>query len=181
MAVVDTGIVNHPDLNGVATPAPYVPSGRFVGGYDFISADVGSPSLPLNFVANDGDGRDFDPTDPGDWLAAGDVCEDGFAGPEDSSWHGTHMAGIVAASANNGTGIAGVGWNVRVQPLRALGRCGGALTDIADAIRWAAGLDVAGVPANPTPARVISLSLGSIEQCTAHTQSAVAATSPMSC
>ena len=83
------------------------------------------------------------------------------------------MAGIVAATANNGTGIAGIGWNVRVQPLRALGRCGGALTDIADAIRWAAGLDVAGVPANPTPARVISLSLGSSEPCTAHTQSAV--------
>ena len=60
-----------------------------------------------------------------------------------------------------------------MQPLRALGRCGGALTDIADAIRWAAGLDVAGVPANPTPARVISLSLGSSEPCTAHTQSAV--------
>ncbi len=173
VAVIDTGIVNHPDLNGVVTPAPYVPSGRFVGGHDFISADVGSPTLPLNYVANDGDGRDADPTDPGDWLAAGEVCPDGFAGPEDSSWHGTHMAGVVAATANNGTGIAGIGWNVRVQPLRALGKCGGALTDIADAIRWAAGLDVAGVSPNPTPALVISLSLGSIEQCTAHTQSAV--------
>jgi serine protease len=173
VAVIDTGIVNHPDLNGIVTPAPYVPSGRFVGGYDFISASVGSPTLPLNYVANDGDGRDADPTDPGDWLTAGEVCPDGFAGPEDSSWHGTHMAGVVAASANNGTGIAGVGWNVRVQPLRALGKCGGALTDIADAIRWAAGLDVAGVLPNPTPARVISLSLGSTEQCTAHTQSAV--------
>jgi len=173
VAVVDTGIVNHPDLNGVVTPAPYVPAGRFVGGYDFISSNVGSPSLPLNFVANDGDGRDPDPTDPGDWLAAGDVCEDGLAGPEDSSWHGTHMAGVVAASANNGTGIAGIGWNVRLQPLRALGKCGGALSDIAEAIRWAAGLDVAGVPANPTPARVISLSLGSSEPCSNETQSAV--------
>jgi len=173
VAVIDTGIVNHPDLNGVATPAPYVPSGRFVAGYDFVRSDVGSPTLPLNFVANDGDGRDPDPTDPGDWLTAGEVCPDGFAGPEDSSWHGTHMAGVVAATGNNGAGIAGIGWNVRVQPLRALGRCGGSLTDIADAIRWAAGLDVAGIPANPTPARVISLSLGSSEPCSNHTQSAV--------
>ncbi len=173
VAVIDTGIVNHPDLNGVATPAPYVPSGRFVGGYDFVSSDVGSPVLAPNFVANDGDGRDPDPTDPGDWLAAADSCEDGTSGPLESSWHGTHMAGVVAATGNNGTGIAGIGWNVRVQPLRALGRCGGSLSDIADAIRWAAGLDVAGVPANPTPARVISLSLGSSEPCSNHTQSAV--------
>jgi serine protease len=83
------------------------------------------------------------------------------------------MAGVIAATANNATGIAGIGWNVRVQPVRALGKCGGSLSDIADAIRWAAGLDVPGVPVNPTPARVISLSLGSSEQCTAHTQSAV--------
>ncbi len=75
------------------------------------------------------------------------------------------MAGVVAATGNNGTGIAGIGWNVRVQPLRALGKCGGSLSDIADAIRWAAGLDVPGIPANPTPARVISLSLGSSEPC----------------
>jgi serine protease len=173
VAVIDTGIVNHPDLNGVATPAPYVPAGRFVGGYDFVSSDVGGPVLAPNFVANDGDGRDPDPTDPGDWLAAADSCEDGTSGPLDSSWHGTHMSGVVAATGNNGTGIAGIGWNVRVQPLRALGKCGGSLSDIADAIRWAAGLDVAGIPANPTPARVISLSLGSSESCSNHTQSAV--------
>jgi serine protease len=173
VAVIDTGIVNHPDLNGVATPAPYVAAGRFVAGYDFVSSDVGSPTLALNFVANDGDGRDADPTDPGDWLTAIETCADGTRGPLESSWHGTHMAGVVAATSNNATGIAGIGWNVRVQPLRALGKCGGALTDIADAIRWAAGLDVAGVPANPAPARVISLSLGSSEQCSAHTQSAV--------
>jgi serine protease len=173
VAVIDTGIVNHPDLNGVTTPAPYVPSGRFVGGYDFVSSDVGSPLLARNFVANDGDGRDPDPTDPGDWLTAADSCEDGTSGPLESSWHGTHMAGVIAATGNNATGIAGIGWNVRVQPLRALGKCGGALTDIADAIRWAAGLDVPGIPANPTPARVVSLSLGSSEACSSHTQAAV--------
>ena len=70
------------------------------------------------------------------------------------------MAGVVAATANNMTGIAGIGWNIRILPVRALGKCGGSLADIAEAIRWAAGLPVPGVPTNPTPARVINLSLG---------------------
>ena len=171
LAVIDTGIVNHPDLNGVDVPAPYTPAGRFVAGYDFISSDVGAGSVPLNFVANDGDGRDPDPTDPGDWVTTAeetqypDFCDDGNPGPQSSSWHGTHMAGIAAATANNDLGIAGIGWNVRVQPIRALGRCGGSLSDISEAIRWAAGLPVPGVPLNETPARVISLSLGGSEPC----------------
>ncbi|HET9023754.1 MAG TPA: S8 family serine peptidase [Burkholderiaceae bacterium] len=173
VAVIDTGIVNHLDLNGVTTPAPYVQAGRFVAGYDLVSSDVGGGTLPPNFVANDGDGRDPDPTDPGDWLKAGEVCEDGTAGPLDSSWHGTHMAGVVAATANNRTGIAGIGWNVQVQPVRALGKCGGSLSDIGEAIRWAAGLAVAGIAMNPTPARVISLSLGGSEACSPSMQSAV--------
>ena len=77
-----------------------------------------------------------------------------------SSWHGSHMAGVAAATANNATGIAGVAWNIRILPVRALGKCGGSLSDIAEAIRWAAGLPVPGVPTNTTPAQVISLSLG---------------------
>jgi serine protease len=183
VAVIDTGIVNHPDLNGVASPiTPYTPSGRFVAGYDFISSNVGAPTLPANFTANDGDGRDADPSDPGDWVTTQEEsqypgqCDDGQSGAQDSSWHGTHMAGVVAATANNATpgvansgGIAGVAWNVRVQPIRALGKCGGALTDIAEAIRWAAGGTVPGVPTNATPARVISLSLGGGD-CTANMQ-----------
>jgi len=181
VAVIDTGIVNHPDLNGITTPAaPYVPSGRFVAGYDFVSSDVGAAEgLPPNFTANDGDGRDPDPTDPGDWVTTDEEarypssCDDGSPGPQSSSWHGTHMAGIVAATANNGIGIAGIGWNVRVQPVRALGKCGGSLSDIAEAIRWAAGLPVPGVPANATPASVISLSLGGSDTCSASMQSAV--------
>ena len=126
VAVIDTGIVNHPDLNGVATPAPYVASGRFVAGYDLVSPDVGG-TLPQHFVANDGDGRDPDPTDPGDWVTAaeetqyGSFCDDGSPGPQDSSWHGTHMSGVVAAASNNGLGNAGIGWYVRVQQVRALG------------------------------------------------------------
>jgi serine protease len=180
VAVIDTGIVNHPDLNGLANPAPYIPGGRFLSGYDFVSSDVGAAGgLPSNFVANDGNGRDADPTDPGDWVTVTeetrfpDACDDGVAGGQDSSWHGTHMAGIVAASANNNIGIAGVGWNVRVLPIRALGKCGGSLVDIGEAIRWAAGLAVPGVPTNMTPARVISLSLGGPDPCSPHMQAAV--------
>ncbi len=152
VAIIDTGIVNHPDLNALDFPAPYTPNGRFVAGYDFISFDVGAGTVPSFFVANDGDGRDPDPTDPGDWVTSAqeaqypDFCDDGVLGPQNSSWHGTHMAGIAAAAANNGVGIAGIGWNVRVQPIRALGRCGGSLSDIGEAIRWAAGLDVPGLP-----------------------------------
>ncbi len=124
-----------------------------------------SPPFPTNFVANDGDGRDADASDPGDWVTAADEstydqCDDGNAGPQDSSWHGSHMAGVAGAITNNASGIAGIGWNIRILPVRALGKCGGSLSDIAEAIRWAAGLSVPGVPANPTPAQVINLSLG---------------------
>ena len=170
IAIIDTGIVNHQDLNGAGI-APfsetYVPNGRFLAGYDFISEGVGAGTLPASFVANDGNGRDPDPSDPGDFVTTQEeamypsVCDDGQAGPQNSSWHGSHMSGVAAASAGNAMGIAGIGWNVRILPVRALGKCGGSLSDIAEAIRWAAGLPVPGVPANPTPAQVINLSLGS--------------------
>jgi serine protease len=176
VAVIDTGIVNHPDLNGVSTPSPYVPAGRFLPGYDFVSSDVGAEDgLPANFVSGDNDGPDADPTDPGDWLSSTDASRfpscSGDAG--DSSWHGTHMAGIVAATTNNGLGVAGIGWNVRVLPVRAIGKCGGSLSDIEEAIRWAAGLPVNGAPQNATPARVISLSLGGGGSCSNSMQAAV--------
>ena len=138
---------------------------------------------PANFVANDGDGRDADPSDPGDWITAQektlypDDCtgasETSPYAASDSTWHGTHMAGILAATANNSVGIAGIGWNVKVVPVRALGKCGGDLNDIADAIRWAAGLPVSGVPDNPNKASVISLSLGGGDACSTYMQSAV--------
>ncbi len=167
VAIIDTGIVNHPDLNSSPAGDTYIPAGRFLAGYDFISENVGAGTLPALFVANDGNGRDADPSDPGDWVTTNEEalyptqCDDGQAGPQNSSWHGSHMAGVAAATANNATGIAGIGWNVRILPVRALGKCGGSLSDIAEAIRWAAGLSVPNVPANPTPAQVINLSLGS--------------------
>lgn len=187
LAVIDTGIVNHQDLNGAGiTPfsQTYVPNGRFLAGYDFISEGVGAGTLPANFVANDGDGRDVDPSDPGDWITAAEKsqypmseCVTSGENPpyadSPSSWHGSHMAGVAAAMTNNASGIAGIGWNIRILPVRALGKCGGSLADIAEAIRWAAGLSVPGVPATATPAQVISLSLGGGATCPANLQSAV--------
>jgi alpha-tubulin suppressor-like RCC1 family protein/subtilisin family serine protease len=129
VAVIDTGLVVHPDLAGQSVP-----------GYDMIS----EPS-----IANDGDGRDPDASDPGDWCNGAP-----------STWHGTHVAGTIAALAGNGIGVFGGAPEVKIQPVRVLGTCGGYASDVADGIRWASGGDVPGVPSNPTPARVLNLSLG---------------------
>ncbi|MFN7345109.1 MAG: S8 family serine peptidase [Betaproteobacteria bacterium] len=177
VAVIDTGVhLSHPDL--VANLLP---------GYDFISADalaVAPFNAPLHFVANDGNGRDPDAGDPGDWVTAEEaaaypiLCGAGDVGP--STWHGTSMAGLIAAlwtAANPnppGTSLAGLAPEARIVPVRALGKCGGTTADVIDAIRWSAGLAVPGVPLNPNPARLISLSLGTAAgACNAAYQSAV--------
>jgi serine protease len=157
VAVIDTGILpNHPDIVG---------SPNLIAGYDMIS----DPK-----IANDGGGRDNNPTDPGDAVAANEC---GLGEPaEPSSWHGTHVAGTVGVGkTDNSIGVAGVNWNVRVQAVRVLGKCGGTNVDINDGIRWAAGLPVPGVATNPTPARVINMSLGAREPCsmTPATQAAI--------
>lgn len=99
--------------------------------------------------ANDGDGIDPDPNDSGDQDRPGGAA----------SFHGTHVAGTVAAASNNQTGVAGVAWNARIMPLRVLGVRGGADNDIIQAIRYAAGLsnDSNTVPAQK--ADIINLSL----------------------
>ncbi|MDO9377932.1 MAG: S8 family serine peptidase [Nocardioidaceae bacterium] len=157
VAVIDTGITAHPDLAGQTVP-----------GFDMISSAA---------VARDGGGRDADPGDRGDWMdraTARRCLGDPGAAAEDSSWHGTHVAGIVAARADNRLGMVGAAPGVRVQPVRALGRCGGSTSDVADAITWASGGAVRGAPANRTPADVVSLSLGSYgERCGATMQAAV--------
>jgi serine protease len=138
--------------------------------------------MPANLVANDGDGRDADPSDPGDWVTAAEKtqyperCDDGNSGDTSSSWHGAHTAGVVAATANNGEGIVGIGWQVRILPVRALGKCGGSLSDVAEAISWSAGLPVPmAFRRIATPAQVINLSLGGPGDCLAPLQAAVTA------
>lgn len=142
VAVLDTGKTAHPDLDA-----------HWLAGYDFISSST---------AARDGNGRDANPQDQGDWYAAGEC---GQATGSNSSWHGTHVAGTVAALGNNGVGVAGVAYNAKVLPVRVLGKCGGTTSDIADAIVWASGGAVNGVPANPNPAKVINLSLGGSGSC----------------
>ena len=152
IAQLDSGILSHADLD----PARSAP------GYDFIS----DPDM-----ANDGDGRDADPTDPGDWVAAGE-CGAGEPA-EPSSWHGTQVAGTIGAATDNGVYIAGVNHGSRLLMARVLGKCGGYTSDIIDAMRWAAGLHVPDVPDNRNPARVINLSLGGSGPCTSLEQNAI--------
>ena len=156
VAVIDTGHRPHVDL-----------ASRIIGGYDFISNAL---------AANDGDARDADPQDPGDWITLEESSNGYFAGcpVRDSTWHGTHVAGTISAVTNNGQGVAGVNWGAKLLSVRVLGKCGGAVSDIADGMRWAAGLSAPGVPNNPNPAKVLNLSLGGNSQtCPATFQSAI--------
>ncbi|MGP5073534.1 S8 family peptidase [Arthrobacter rhombi] len=137
VAVLDTGITNHSDLNA-----------NVLSGYDFVS-DASA--------ARDGNGRDSNPADEGDWVNPGE-CGSSYG--SNSSWHGTHVAGTVAAMTDNSKGVAGVAPTAKVVPVRVLARCGGSLSDISDAIVWASGGNVSGVPSNPNPADVINMSLG---------------------
>ena len=150
VAVLDTGVVlDHPDLVGKLLP-----------GYDFVSD---------RFAASDGTRRDNDPSDPGDASVAGE-CNP-YEPAQDSSWHGTQVAGLIAASTDNGIGVASVGRNVSVLPVRVLGQCGGYDSDIIAGMLWAGGVssDVGlgrtVVYPNAHPARVINISLGSQGTC----------------
>ncbi|WP_314214246.1 S8 family peptidase [Pseudarthrobacter equi] len=151
VAVVDSGITYHSDL-----------AANILAGYDMLS----NPDW-----ARDGDGRDPDPQDQGDW--AGDSqCEAGLPASR-SSWHGTHVAGIIAAVGNNNNGIIGAAPAAKILPIRAIGACGGYISDVADSIIWAAGGTVAGVPANPNRANVVNLSLGGTAACSVTEQDAI--------
>jgi serine protease len=155
VAVLDTGITSHPDLVG-----------RVLPGHDFVSVVE---------YANDGDGRDNNPADPGDWVSQSDLNNAAFSGcaVEDSSWHGTIVSGIVAANANNAIGVAGIHWAASILPVRVAGKCGADVPDIVDGMRWAGGLPVAGMALNPNPARIINISFGGSAACGAAYQSAV--------
>jgi len=166
IADIDTGVrFDHPDLKRAAD------GGRLLPGYDFITADNDGSFRS----ANDNDGRDADPSDPGDWITATDKNTPLFADCDvtDSSWHGTRVAGILGALSNNSTGIAGVTWSAWILPVRVMGKCGGYDSDIIAGMRWAAGLAVDGVPTNAYPARILNLSLGSSGVCPQSYQSAI--------
>jgi len=161
IAELDTGVrYDHPDL--LAATA----SGRLLPGYDFVSDTA---------VANDGGGRDADASDPGDWITSADAATATFSGctVENSSWHGTRVAGILGALSNNATGITGMTWQPKILPVRVLGKCGGVDSDILDAMRWAAGLHVTGVPDNTHPAQIINMSLGGTGACTPGEQTVI--------
>ena len=157
VAVLDTGVLfNHPDLKKVAN------GGNLLDGYDMIN------DVP---TANDGNGRDADASDPGDWINQADI-NNGSAGPctltSDSTWHGTATAAVIGALTNNVEGMASVGRNVRVLPIRVLGKCGGFDSDIIAGMRWAAGLstgDSISAPINTNPAQIVNLSLGGVGAC----------------
>lgn len=156
VAVVDSGVrFDHPELVSLGTVGP---AARLLPGYDLVS-EVD--------VANDGNGRDPDASDPGDWITAGDTQTALFDGCEvsDSSWHGTFIAGQIAAATNNLAGIAGINWGARILPVRVSGKCGALVSDLLDGMRWAAGLPVAGLPVNANPARVINVSFGGDRAC----------------
>jgi serine protease len=143
VAVIDTGFTDHSDLAANVLP-----------GYDFVSDPA---------TSNDGDGRDSDAHDPGNYTAT-----------TNSNWHGTHVAGTVAAVGNNAKGVIGAAYGARIVPVRVLGMGGyGTTSDIVDGLVWAAGGTVPGVPANANPAEVANLSLGGTGPCSITEQNAI--------
>ena len=155
VAVIDTGVLfDHPDLKRAQL------GGRLLPGYDFIANAA---------AANDGGGRDADASDAGDWVTQQESTQGQFDGCDvtNSSWHGTRVAGIVGALTNNSEGVAGGTWSPWILPVRVLGKCGGFDSDILEAMAWAGGIHVAGVPDNPYPAKIENMSLGSSGPCSA--------------
>ena len=150
IAVLDTGITSHPELNSKVLP-----------GRDFINDTA---------LSRDGDRRDGNPQDQGDWSAAGECS----TAARPSSWHGTHVAGLAAGVTNNGAGISGAAPGAKILPVRVLGKCtNGWVSDIADAVTWSAGAAVAGQPANKNPASVINMSLNYPGECGTTMQNAI--------
>ncbi len=156
IGILDTGYLNHADLEG-----------RWIDGYDFVSNIDRS---------NDSTLRDTNAGDPGDWVT---LMEAAVGQPlagcpiTPSRWHGTAMAGIIGANANNAAGVAGINWNAKLLPVRVVGKCGGYESDIADGMRWAVGLPVPGVPANANPAKLLNISLAAVGTCGPLTQGAI--------
>ncbi len=186
IADVDTGVrFDHPDLLRAGF------GGRLLPGYDFVGEDYNrttGAALGTYLIANDGDGWDPDPSDPGDWISSTDEQNSLFPAADcpvsNSSWHGTRVAGVLGALTNNDTGIAGMTWAPYILPVRALGKCGGYDSDIIAGIQWAAGMSVMDgsgnpVPDNPYPADIINLSLGATGSCPTDYQNVVSTLTAM--
>lgn len=151
IAVLDSGITSHGDLN----------ANLLLPGYNFVSKPE---------YANNGVGRSADATDPGDALSQTEhdgnlTLWDGCLVNASSSWHGTLVAGQLGAVTNNGGGVAGINWNARILPVRVSGKCGASVGDMVDGMRWAAGLPVTGVPANPNPAKILVIGFAGVTSC----------------
>lgn len=183
VAVIDTGVdLNHPDL-----------AGKLLTGHDFVCHDNSNlgctaAGATLFLTANDGNGWDSDPSDPGDWISASDLartdnffdgCGDGdnHDEPIPSSWHGTRVAGVIAAATDNGVGIAGAAPDVRIVPVRVIGKCSGYMSDLVAGMYWAGGVSdasYAGLVATIAQrAHILNISLGGRSACSQTEQDAV--------
>jgi hypothetical protein len=167
VAVIDTGITRHGDFGD-----------RILDGFDFVSnhAELSAVRTPGEAeVGFDGDyvdletygqlGWDRNPSDPGDWRGLDPV--------RNSSWHGTHVAGIIGAQINNSLGIAGLVPLANIVPIRAISWRGGLSSDIAASIIWASGGRVEGAVDNQNPADVINLSFATKGACSSTFQTAI--------
>lgn len=151
VAVLDSGYLAHGDL--VANLLP---------GWDMVGNILAS---------NDGIGRDGDASDPGNWAFAGQ-CGVGWPAVN-SNWHGTKVAGVIGAVANNGIGVAGVAHGAKILPVRVVGRCLAFSSDITNGISWSVGAPVTGAPINSAPAKVINISIGEKFSCLESYQAAI--------
>ena len=185
VAILDTGITPHSELTNAVFPTSDTDRGYVVPyGYDFISdpfiANDNDPvyTVPTQPTAGMPSSRDANPLDNGDWVTSADVAnygtttDYGCSRVDTSSWHGTHVAGTIAA-AQDTQGITGIAPGVKLEPIRVLGKCGGSESDIIDAIEWASGHLIPGVPVNAHPASVINMSLGGPGICSDGLQTAI--------
>ncbi|QMV86195.1 S8 family serine peptidase [Corynebacterium hindlerae] len=150
IAILDSGITAHPALNSAAAP-----------GVDVIAKPANS---------RDGDGRDNDPTDPGNWAEVGQCGNDEFI---PSTFHGTMVAGAIADSGSNPFGVMGAAPEARIVPVRVAGPCGAAVSDIISGILWSAGYDVEGVVTRDTPVEIINISYALRKECSPGLQEAI--------
>ena len=167
VAVLDTGVRrDHPDFSNTDG------SSKFVSGYDMIGSQSSTAGSVATAIANRPAGADLTlGLDYGDWVSQADInagnlgsgCTSSDIG--NSSWHGTRVSGLIAAASNNNAGMTGVGWGLRIMPVRVLGKCGGYDSDIIAGLKWAVGISVPGLPANANKAKVLNMSLGGSGSC----------------